>query len=118
MNEITIRAVWDIDHDGTRIAPGGTAVLPAETAHALIESGAAEAAETPADTAETVNKAEAPADRQAALAAAIAGLENGNPDHWTKSGRPEVRALEAATGLTDISAAERDAAWAEHTEQR
>ncbi len=115
MNEIAIRAVWDIDHDGRRIAPGETAVLPAEVARALIEGGAAETPEAPADTAEL---AEAPVERQAALAAAIAGLEEGNPDHWTKSGKPEVRALEAATGVGDISAAERDAVWTDHQAAR
>ena len=56
--------------------------------------------------------------REAALLAAIAGLEEGNSDHWTKSGKPEVRALEAAAGFKDISAAERDAAWAAHRERR
>ena len=45
------------------------------------------------------------------IVTAISRLEAGNIDHWTKSGKPEVRALEAALGY-DISAAERDAAWA------
>ena len=52
--------------------------------------------------------------RQEQLIVAIAGLEEGNEAHWTKGGLPEVRALQAATGLADVSAAERDAAWEEY----
>ena len=51
------------------------------------------------------------------LLGAIEGLEEGNADHWTKSGKPDVRALEAVTGFTDLTAAERDAAWALYREQ-
>ena len=51
--------------------------------------------------------------REARLIAAIGGLEEGNEAHWTTSGKPEVRALRAATGLDDVSAAERDAVWGE-----
>ena len=129
MNEIAIRAVWDIDHDGTHIAPGETAVLPEETARALIEGGAAETPETPEAPVDSAELAEAPLDadpedtatgddRRLAILAAIAGLVPGNPDHWTKSGKPEVRALEAATGFGDISAAERDAVWTDHQAAR
>ena len=50
-------------------------------------------------------------DRRDALLSAISGLEEGNEAHWTKSGEPEVRALKAATGFGDITAAERDDAW-------
>ena len=46
------------------------------------------------------------------IADAIATLEPGRADHWTRSGKPEVAALRAATGLGDLSAAERDAVWA------
>lgn len=52
-------------------------------------------------------------DRRDALLSAISGLEEGNEAHWTKSGKPEVRALEAAIGFGDISAAERDDAFEE-----
>ena len=55
--------------------------------------------------------------RREQLLAAIAGLEKGNPDHWTKSGKPEVRALEAATGLKNLTAAERDTVWAAYQAQ-
>ena len=53
-------------------------------------------------------------DRQEKLIAAIDGLEKGNEAHWTQSGVPQVSALEAATGLADVTAAERDAAWEEY----
>ena len=55
--------------------------------------------------------AEHAADRRDALLTAISGLEEGNEAHWTKAGKPEVRALEAAAGFGDVSAAERDDAW-------
>ncbi|SDH92311.1 hypothetical protein [Roseospirillum parvum] len=44
------------------------------------------------------------------LLAAIGQLEPGNPDHWTKDGRPDARALAAVVGR-EVSAAERDAVW-------
>ena len=110
MDAITIKANWDIDHDGRRIAPGETATLAEDAARALIEAGAAVLAEAPADVPD-----ETPVDRHAVIAEATAGLEEGNPDHWTKSGKPEIRALEVVTDFNDISAAERDVAWAEYT---
>ena len=56
----------------------------------------------------------AAAGRRSRLVAAAAGLDPDNPDHFTRSGKPGVRALEAASGLTAVSAAERDAAWEDH----
>jgi len=50
-------------------------------------------------------------DRGVRLLAAIGTLLPDNPDHWTKKGKPEVRALESLSALADVSAAERDAAW-------
>lgn len=50
--------------------------------------------------------------REERLVAAIAKLEQGNDSHWTKSGKPEVRALGRAAGLEDVRAAERNTAWA------
>lgn len=54
--------------------------------------------------------------RQERLVEAIGELEPGDDAHWTKSGLPEVRALQAATGLEGVSASERDAAWEAHLE--
>lgn len=51
--------------------------------------------------------------RRTRLLNAIAGLDREHQDHFTKSGKPEVRALEAATGLDDVTAAERDELWAQ-----
>lgn len=45
MSDKTIRALWDIDHDGRRIAPGETIGLPEDAARRLIGAGAAEAVE-------------------------------------------------------------------------
>lgn len=56
----------------------------------------------------------AAAGRRSRLVAAAAGLDPDNPDHFTRSGKPGVRALGAASGLTNVSAAERDAAWEDH----
>ena len=47
---------------------------------------------------------------QAAIRGAIEALDPNNPRHFTKGGKPEVKALEARLGF-DISAAERDEAW-------
>ncbi len=55
-----------------------------------------------------------PGARQAAIVAGIAQLTPGNEDHWTRGGKPEIAALKEITGLTNITGAERDAAWAAH----
>ena len=47
---------------------------------------------------------------QAAIRGAIEALDPNNPRHFTKGGKPEVKALEARLDF-DISAAERDEAW-------
>ena len=49
--------------------------------------------------------------REERLIGAIATLEVGNREHFTGSGKPLVDALEATTGLNDVTAAERDVAW-------
>ena len=58
-------------------------------------------------------KLEIEVDRQSRLIAAIAGLEEGNEAHWTEDGKPDVFALRKVSGLKDVSATERDAAWEE-----
>ena len=55
-----------------------------------------------------------PPSRHDRLIVAIADLTPGRADHWTRTGKPEVAALRAATGLDAVTAAERDAAWAAH----
>lgn len=48
------------------------------------------------------------------LAAACGQLDadKENRKHWTVSGAPQIKALEEISGLTDVTAAERDAAFA------
>lgn len=56
--------------------------------------------------------------REEKLVAACAGLDPKNPDHWLSDGTtPSIEALEAATGLEDVSAAERTAAHNEHVKR-
>ena len=105
-----------VQHARRRYEAGDTVKLTAGDAATLI------AADVVADSTDTAADASpAPAGgaeegREAALRAAIAGLEPGRDDHWTRDGRPEVRALREASGLDDVSAAERDAAWAARRE--
>lgn len=54
---------------------------------------------------------------EARIVEAIGQLEPGNDAHWTKGQKPEVKALEAILG-GDISAAERDAAFAVFQESK
>lgn len=53
----------------------------------------------------------APQGRAQRIQAAAASLDRGNADLWMKDGRPTVWALRTASGLADVTAAERDAAW-------
>lgn len=68
---------------------------------------------TMADDEEIAAKIDSEVSRQKKLIAAIAGLDPENRDHWIADGRPSTKAIEAATGLEEVSAAERDAAWVE-----
>lgn len=51
-------------------------------------------------------------ERAARLIEAIGQLDRDAADDWTASGVPAVAALERLSGLTDLTAAERDDAWA------
>lgn len=53
----------------------------------------------------------APDDPIADLVAMIGRLDPENPDHYTKSGKPEVKALSKLAGRA-VSGADRDTAWA------
>ena len=129
--EVEIRLVNPVLHDGVHHTAGTIVSLPRAAAEPLIEGGDAvpaqeapepETADDPGpgigpgdpdgdgDT-EDANGGNGP-DRHAILAAAIGKLEPDNDDHWTSTGKPEIRALGAVSGLEGISAAERDAAWA------
>lgn len=51
-------------------------------------------------------------ERYARILEAVGQLDRASGGDWTASGAPTVAALERQTGLTDVTAAERDAAWA------
>ena len=131
---IRLRAVQPVQYARKRHMPGAVFAADEETAEALIAGGDAvsdegEGAPEPEANAgkdntgtgdpgggqdgvsDAVSDAGNDSERQAALVAAIALLEPGREDRWTKAGKPEIRALEAASGLSGISAAERDEAW-------
>ena len=59
----------------------------------------------------TSTEGEAEPTRHERLVAAIGELEEGNKEHWTEGGQPDVFALRKATGIKDVSADERDAAF-------
>ena len=52
--------------------------------------------------------------REERILEGVGKLDPENEDHFTKSGVPDVSALREASGVDDVSAAERDAAWKEH----
>ena len=129
---IRLRAVQPVQVARKRHMPGAVFAADEEAAEALIAGGDAvpdEGEGAPEPQANTGNTgtgepeggqggdpgadsdADNDGDRQAALVAAIARLEPGREDHWTKAGKPEIRALEAVSDLSGISATERDAVW-------
>ena len=57
--------------------------------------------------------ADVPSARAALLGAAARQLDPDDDTQWNKDGRPDISALEAASGLATVSAVERDAAWEE-----
>ena len=92
--------------DKRRLGLGTTHQVPgevsAEDAEKLVDSGKARWCEAAEPVAAT----------PAEILAAIDKLDKGNPDHFTNDGKPQVKAIEAVLGLR-VTAAERDAAWAE-----
>ncbi len=117
MRRAAYRVSSPLDHDQREYAPGEVVDLDATAAEPLLAAGVIEALPT-ASLPEATDATDARTadgegdDRTAALFAAISALEPGREDHWTTSGKPEVRALNAAPGLGNVTAAERDAAWA------
>lgn len=93
--------------------PAGRTVLPADGL------SPAQLAALRADPEIRVIEGEAPApggeDRDVLLDDAVTRLVAANsPDNYTKSGYPKTAALEVLSGLDDVAAAERDAAWDRH----
>lgn len=70
------------------------------------------------DDPEISARIDAAMDRAAHLLIAIGKLEPGNPDHFTKDGKPRTDALEAALGGDEVSASDRDAAWEDFQEAK
>ena len=65
------------------------------------------------DAASGSNDSQRPEDPDTVILEAIDELDRNNPELWTRSGKPQVSALEAVLGF-DINSAERDAAWERH----
>lgn len=99
-----------LKHDGKDYAIGGTIDLTAEQA-ALLPIGTLE--EAPAAQASTSKTApEDDATRLAAIKDAILALDTADKSMWLNDGRPDTKAISAVTGWP-VSAADRNAAWAE-----
>ena len=99
--------------DDKGIPPGTIFDLEAEEAKPLIARGILKDAAKKAAPAQSEAESGAPEkpkgdDLTAAIAGAIKGLDKKT---FGADGKPDVKALEAALGY-DITAAERDAAWA------
>jgi len=97
--------------NGETVADGGSCEVGDAEAKALIDRQPHDGRE------EDAGDAGADADRRAQILAAIRDLLEADPDRadesaWTKSGKPDVKALESLIG-SPVSAAERDAAWHE-----
>lgn len=98
-----------LKHDGKDYAIGGTIDLTAEQAAPLLAIGTLE--EAPAAQASTAPP-EDDATRLAAIKDAILALDTADKSMWLNDGRPDTKAIAAVTGWP-VSAADRNAAWAE-----
>lgn len=111
MPEYTVTELGPLMHDGARYAPGARCALDEAAAAPLLRSGVL--AETPsAPEALAPAPPPAPAAEVSDLVRAIRALDPDDPAHWTKSGKPDATALTERLGR-QVSAAERDEAWAE-----
>ena len=99
---------------------GGKAAVEASEAPPDQEGGKAAVEDGEAAVAGDADQADenGDPDRAARLLAAIGDLATNYPQerqenlkYWTASGKPKTEALEAANGLENVRAAERDAAW-------
>ena len=103
--------VTDPDQD----KDGGKAALEEDGKAALEEDGKAALDNGAVDD---LGDGDAETDRAARLIAAIGDLategRQENLPYWTTSGKPKTEALAAVSGIEDVSAAERDAAWEAH----
>ena len=117
------RVITPVERDGQRHEPGVVLDLPSGSAGQLIAVGAVAPAQAAADPDTASLATDGGGDgaedtRCGDLAAACAALDPADASRWTRSGVPKLAALRAASGLSDITAAERDAAWAAHQAAR
>ena len=107
-------ATGNVRHDGRRYGAGAVVPVEGDQAEALKRVGAIvwtgkepaiEVASTAAVQADPFGPPAppAPADRTAAISAAVAQLGD---DDWTQAGTPKVSAVERVTGLRDVTADE------------
>ena len=99
MQKKTYYAATPIEHDAVRYEAGEAIELNFAEARSLGEAVSASAPQG------------ADAGQMDAVAAAIGELDPDDEGSWTKSGKPEIKALEALLGA-DLTAAMRDEAWA------
>lgn len=112
------RVRYAIQRGAERIAPGAVVELDEAEAAGLIEAGAVEPAETTPPSPGGDDRPLSPeSGREPSLTDAIAGMDPLDAAAWTKSGAPQLAALRAAAGR-DVTAAERDEAWAAHLAAR
>ena len=97
--------------------PNITVTLCAPEGQAAADGGGAAAADGPSPEAvlRSLSVAEA---RAWLIRAAMRGLDPRNEDHFTAAGLPEVAALKDATGLSSVSAAERNTLWESERPER
>lgn len=100
-----------LDHDGKRYEVGGSVTMEADQAKHLVDSGVLSTSKDKADPPPTPDPATVEQ-----IVEAIGKLDKENKDHWMKSGAPQVKALEAVLDNLTVSAADRDAAWANYQE--
>lgn len=121
MKTKTYEVLTPMRHDGESIEAGEPIELSEKEAAPLLACGAIRDPDSPqpeagsADAAPVDDAGAAEATREEQIAAAIQAMLSEDPDKtrdewWTRSGKPEVRAIEQRLGF-DLSAAERDAAW-------
>ena len=103
----TYRVLSELHHDRVVYLPGAEVEFDSDTAGPLLEVGCIAQPGAHGDDPSPSGDGEPYAD----IRAAIRRLATDNPALWTKSGKPQVEAVEHALGR-HITAAERDAAWA------
>jgi hypothetical protein len=110
-SEKDYRVLSPVKHNGKRYEEGSKITLTEALANPLVKSGAIGAWTEQAAPAKE-NGPEDPAERLAAVKDAISKLNIDSAELWTAGGVPKTEAIAKVTGWP-VSAAERDAAWAE-----